>query len=180
MYRYKAQETNIVMKLLPIYRILTYILLPIISLIGLIDLLIFFIALSNPIMLLGVFILACVVIYSITSFIFLRKGITQNKPCRYTLKDWIRVNAFVTLVFVFQGLIEAVMKLLNPALLKQTVSEMWAMQQQMMPSGVSEAPVLSMMKTAIWISILLSVLLLTHVLLTFRLLKVYNNLFYKE
>lgn len=168
------------MKLLTIYRILSYILLPIIALIGLVDVFIFFIALANPIMLLGVFILACVVIYSISAFIFLKKGIDQTKPVNPNLKDWIRVNAFVTLVFVFQGLIEAVMKILNPVLLKQTVTDVYAMQQQMMPSGATEANMLGMMKTAVWVSVVLSVLLLTHVILTFRLLKLYKNIFHKE
>jgi hypothetical protein len=168
------------MKLLSIYRILTYILLPIIALIGIVDIFIFFLALANPIMLLGVFILACVVIYSISAFIFLRKGIDQTKPCNPNLKDWIRVNAFVTLVFVFQGLIEAVMKILNPALLKQTVTDVYAMQQQMMPSNATEATMLGMMKTAVWVSVALSILILSHVILTFRLLKTNNYIFHKE
>jgi len=168
------------MKLLPIYRILSYILLPIISLIGIVDVFIFFLALANPIMLLGVFILACVVIYSISAFIFLRKGLDQAKPCNPNLKDWIRVNAFVTLVFAFQGLIEAVMKIVNPVLLKQTVTEVYTMQQQMMPSNATEATMLGMMKTAVWVSVALSILLLTHVILTFRLLKIKNYIFHKE
>jgi flagellar biosynthesis protein FlhB len=145
--------------------------------IGLVDLLLFFVALGNPIMLLGVFILACVVIYTISGFIFLRQGLDKGKQCKPGLKDWIRVNAFVTLVFVFQGLIETIMKLFNPSLFKQTVADAWTMQQSMLPSGVSQQSMMDMMKVAIWISITFSLILLIHVIITFRLLKIYKHVF---
>ena len=83
-------------KQLTVFRILTFILLPIASLFGVMDLMILPSALANPAILLIVFVLAAFVIYTFTSLRFLTKGIDIGRPCKPSLRDWIRVNAFAS------------------------------------------------------------------------------------
>ena len=51
---------------------------------------------ANPSALILVFILACLVIYTFASFRFLKGGIEKELPQPLKLKDWIKVNAYVS------------------------------------------------------------------------------------
>ena len=82
---------------LKLYKILTYILLPIGYLFGLIDVLFFMSALANPATLIFVFVIACLVIYTLTSYKFYKQGILNEQILKAKLKDWIKVNAYVSL-----------------------------------------------------------------------------------
>ena len=73
---------------LKLYKVLTYILLPIAYFFGFIDVLFFISALANPATLIFVFVIACLVIYSITSYKFYKQGIINEqilkaKYCKY-------------------------------------------------------------------------------------------------
>ena len=161
-------------QLLP-YRILTFILLPVAALIGLITLLGLFVALANPTVLLPLFILACVVIYIISSFIFLQKGIDQNRVCKASLKDWIRVNAIVSVVFCAMFMFQTVGILSRPDLLNDTLQQAMKAQQNI-PAG-SEIMVMKAVKGMLYFMMIFSLLLLLHILLTFRALNFYKDLF---
>ena len=56
-------------------------------------------ALANPTMLLPIFMLVGVAIYTFISFYFLVKGIDGRHKLTRSVKDWIKVNAVVTVVF---------------------------------------------------------------------------------
>src|SRR3954470_1418467 len=92
--------------LLIVYRLLTFILLPIAAILGFLDISLLLLALANPAALLPVFAIACIVIYVFTSFFFLIKGILGGMQCKPSLRDWIRVNAFVSIAFCSLGILE--------------------------------------------------------------------------
>jgi hypothetical protein len=96
------------MKQLTIFRVLTFILLPIAAVFGFMDLLFLLSALANPALFLIVFILGAFVIYTFVSLQFLTRGIDSGRQCKPGLRDWIRVNAFVSLfmgvMFLFNAL----------------------------------------------------------------------------
>src|SRR5829696_2555663 len=99
------------MNRLSIYKIVTYLLLPIGSLLGLFTLIALLFALGNMAMLLSLFITGATVIYIFSSFVFLRKGIERSVVSKKFLKDLIKVNAYVALFFAIMGFMQGIMVL---------------------------------------------------------------------
>ena len=85
---------------LKLYTVLTYILIPIALFFGFLDVLILFSSLANPSALIMVFIIACLVIYTFSSFKFLKMGLEREIVQTSKLKDWIKVNAYVSFFYV--------------------------------------------------------------------------------
>ncbi len=81
---------------LKLYRILSYILMPIALLFAFIDTAFLITALANLGVLIFVFAIACLVIYTFASFSFLKRGIEKEQHQSAKLKDWIKVNAYVS------------------------------------------------------------------------------------
>lgn len=169
------------MKGLTFYNILTYILLPFAMLFAFSALSGLVSALANPAALLMVFMFASIAIYSISSYIFLTKGIKQAKPCKASLKDWIKVNAIVSIVFsvlMFICSLVAAMVISTPELSNELIKQMVANQPAQM-QNLPPAKLLSMLRVFATIMLPLSIVIGIHVLLTFRLLKTYDYVFDK-
>ena len=81
---------------LVLYRLITFILLPIAGLLGLEVLFMLPVGLSNPIILIFAFIFFAIGAYIVSSFIFFLQGIQNNKQLKRGLKDFVRVNAIIT------------------------------------------------------------------------------------
>jgi len=165
------------MKQLTLFRILTFILLPLASLFGVIDIIMLLPALANPAMLLPVFVLAAFVIYTFTSLRFLTKGIDINRPCKTSLRDWIRVNGFVS---AFMGIMVLMNTLtiffMNDVTLRQSLKELLEKQVNVPPMLNIELFV-KIMKLAAWFMLFVAFILLAHIFLNFRLMKQYKHLF---
>jgi parvulin-like peptidyl-prolyl isomerase len=81
---------------LKLYTVLSYILIPISLFFAFLDIALLLSSLVNPSALIMVFILACLVIYTFASFKFLKAGIEKEVAQTAKLKDWIKVNAYVS------------------------------------------------------------------------------------
>jgi hypothetical protein len=158
-----------------LYRIFSYVLIVIAAFFGIASLFALLMALVNPALLLSVFVIIAVVIYSIASFVFLQKGINSNQPLQPRLKDWIKVNAYVAIVFVGMNIFQSVALINNPNLLQEAMKQATGMQA--FASPLSETLVLKMIKAIIWFMLIYSVILGIHILQTFRYLKEYAHLF---
>src|SRR5436309_5555010 len=99
--------------LLIVYRLLSFVLLPIAVIIGILDIPLFLLALANPAALLPVFALTCIVIYVFTFFTFFIKCILVGRQCKQSLRDWIRVNAFVSIADSGLGVIDYISLISN-------------------------------------------------------------------
>ena len=163
------------MKILLPYRILSYILLPVAVLIGILTAFMLMVAFANPTLLLVVFLFASVVIYVIASFIFLQKGIDQKQPCKHALKDWIKVNAIVSIIFCVMFLAQSIFLLGNSKLLNEALQQMITQQQSMMV--LPEATYFKMLKGVLYFFLIFCSLLLAHIVLSFRILKTYGKMF---
>lgn len=161
--------------LLIVYRILTFILLPLAALMGFIDLSLILMALANPAALLPVFAIACIVIYVFTSLSFLVKGILGGKQCKPSLRDWIRVNAFVSLAFSGLAVLEYITLLTNKTIIGEVVKQ--AMQQPTIPQGMTAAELQQILLSFMFIFFIFSLVLIAHIIMSFRLLKQYGYLF---
>ena len=166
------------MKGLTLYRILTYILLPIASVLGLLDLFALLAALANPQILLGVFVFTCIVIYTFASFTFLNKGIAAGKKCKPSLRDWIRVNAFVILVYSFMIFMNLAAVLMNPSILNDLIKNMPA--QSQLPAGITPDYIRNFVMGCLYFMAFLSVVLVIHIFIGFKLMKHHANVFLKD
>ncbi len=164
---------------LKIYRILTFILLPFAFILllnitaGLLT------SLSNPLLLLSNFILACLPIYIFSSSYFLLFGVFKAKSCRHSLKDWIKVNAYVSIVFsllMVTGSFAILVALNNKVMLAELMAKI---STQAMPGMASQNAnqLLQLLKTSVYIMLPFSIALLVHIVFTFKAIKLYGYVF---
>ena len=161
-----------------IYRILSFLLLPVAAFFGLICFSGLLLAMNYPVVLIVVFLIACMVIYIIASFIFLTKGIDNNKRCRPVLKDWIRINGFISLVYYLLTAISSIAIKADPSLLKKSLKQ-WT-GSLILPPNVSAADMQASMVSTVNLFLTLSIAFLIHVLITFHLMKRYRYVFEME
>ena len=161
-----------------IYRILSFLLLPVAALFGLNCLGGLLAAISNPTMLLVIFLLACMVIYIVASFLFLTKGIDKNSPRKPSLRDWIRINGGITFMI---SLIAATgltgIKLDTPTL-KSMMDQIEA--QNHLQLGISLQQFQTIMQSFITFLFVLSIVLIAHIIMTFHMVKRFRYLFEPE
>jgi hypothetical protein len=156
------------------YRIFSYFLLIIAAFLGIGLVAVLFIALANPSMLLNVFVGAAVVLYTISSFMFLINGIDGKKQLKPGLKDFIRVNAFVALFFCVMNIFQSITVIMNPSVLGEAMNQMPQLTNgQQLPKET----ILKVVKGAMWLLLIYSIILLAHIQICFRLLKQYAHLF---
>ena len=162
---------------LKLYKVLTYILIPIALFLGFIDTILLMVSLLNPTNLLYVFILACFVIYTFVSFKFLRQGVQTEQPLKKNLKDWIKVNAiasiFLCSLFCLNGLS---ILLSDNATLSKYIDDIIT-QQPGLSKEISAATILNIFKGISVAFLIIGTVGLLHIRITFRLLKKYGYLF---
>ncbi len=165
------------MKQLTIFRILTFILVPIAAMFGFMDLLILVNALANPGFLFVAFIIAAFVIYTFTSLQFLTRGIDTGRPLKRSLRDWIRVNAYASGFMGIMSLVNAsTMLFASDDAMRQLVTRALESQANLPPMLNVELFV-KIMRAATWFMAFVSVVLLSHIVLNFRMMKKYQHLF---
>ena len=160
-----------------IYRILTYLFLPVAVLLSLSALSFFMMALGQPALLLPTFIIVAMIIYVFASFSFVQKAIVQQQAVKARLRDWIRVNAFVTGAIALLNIFQSVLLLLNPEQIKLVTNQLAEVMAQ--TPGAPSYDLKSLVKWVLIISTALSSLLVVHIVLGFVLQKRYAAYFSK-
>lgn len=162
---------------LKLYTVLTYILIPIALFFGFIDVLFLMSALANPGALIFVFVIACLVIYTFVSFKFFRSGVQREQVLTKGFKDWIKVNAIVSIFLCSLFCLDAfsVLGSSNATLLKYI--DEFLLQQPGFPKEVSASLVLQMLKVASVILLITGAVGIIHIRITLRLVKQYDYLF---
>ena len=163
---------------LTIYRILSFLLLPIAVLFTIFVLLLLRAAFANPAMFLPLFLLSCIAIYTFTAFNFLIQGIDGHKLLNRSAKDWIRVNAIGSMVWALMILGTCIAVLVQPAMLSEAV-------KQMKENGgsdlkISQADFENYMRITIYFFLVYAVVLLTHIIISFQYLRSYAYIFRKK
>lgn len=163
-----------------IYKILSYILLVPAAFLSIMLLFSLVLAIANPAVLLLTFILACVIIYTFVSFNFLQKVIIQQKTVASKLKDWVKVNAYVTLLFALMMIFNTFSALRSPLQLRSVIKEMLEQQKNNPNIAVPENMMYNATIVMFVVFLVYSVLLLTHLFIGFKLLQKHNNQFSDE
>ena len=165
------------MKQLTVYRIITYLLLPFATVFALVTLVGILVALGNPQALLGVFFMACIVIYTYTSFSFLQK-IGPLKPAKPSLKDWIKVNAYVSIFFSTTLIIQTYYFFRDPNIAKAFIDQFMSVQGSNASVAVlTPEKIRAILNGVFEVFAAYAAVLLVHIFLTFRLLRQYASLF---
>ena len=157
-----------------VFRILSFVLMPIAILLGMVDILALSAAMANPQMLLPVFIVATVVMYTFSSFRFYRSGIIGGKTFSKKTKDFIKVNGYVALGFSILSLVQGFMALFSKKAIQQMLDTYKKMAEANAISGDKATNVLYV---SIAISIIFSLILISHIVICFKFLKQYENKF---
>ncbi len=120
---------------------------------------------SSPVTLLSAFLMVAVILYAWYSSRFYRDVLQQQKTARHSLKDMVRVNGIVTLVFSAIIMLNVFLLLRNPGLFTDSIKNL----------GV-DMP-LKNVTGFFYAMFFYAALLLIHVVWTFRLLKKNNQYF---
>lgn len=166
------------MKYPSLYRILSYILLPVGGLLAFNTIQGLLVSLANPLLLIITFVMACVPLYIFTSTYFFFNGVMKAKPCKPSLKEWIKANAVVSIIFtalMFLCSLMALAVLGNPQLLMETIKQMPAYQQD--ATKMAPAEIIKLFKLFVAIMLPLSIILIVHIIMTFNMLKQYKHVF---
>ena len=159
-----------------VFKVLSYILMPIAFLLGLFDVTAISGAIGNPALLLPVFIIAAVVMYIFSSFRFYRNGINGDKTFSKKTKDFIKVNGFVALGFSALSLVQGVIVFTNKKAVAEIV-ESFKKMSQAQAYVISDAQALKFTNISLAVSIVFSIVLITHIVICLKLMKQYENKF---
>ncbi|MDQ6815025.1 MAG: hypothetical protein M3040_14920 [Bacteroidota bacterium] len=148
-----------------IYRILSFIvntvaLMLTLSLVGSIPMLI-----SSPQTMLSAFLMIAVILYSWFSFKFRRDVLQKQETVGHSLRDWIRVNGIVTMVFSIISIIGITPLLANPQPFVEAIKNFGIV----MP--------LKSVITFCYVMLIYAIVLLAHILWTFALIKKHKEFF---
>lgn len=163
--------------MLTAYRIITYILLPFGAIIGLLAFISILAALGNIAALLPAFVCGCTVIYLVTSFNFLHKGILLKSPQKPSQYDWIRVNGLVAIFLASLFIFQSIYFRGNTELNETVQAQVEAMVEEMQAGEVPDVK-----KIVNWVlnfMLVSGILLNAHILLSFLYLKKFAGLFGK-
>jgi hypothetical protein len=155
----------------PLYGLLYIVLLPFALLFGLSALSNLILGTQAPALFLVAFLAACYSIYTIATLVFYVKGIQQQRPCKPSLRDWIRVNAFVIVAPTFLFLVNGIAILLKPSLIQGILSQYQEIQ------GGGFALSAGFIRAMIYVLLVYTGVLFVHIIYTFRLLKNYKAVF---
>ncbi len=165
------------MKQVQIFKVLTYLLIPIALLFGFMALLVLPTALSNPALLLVVFIFSCITIYTFSSLRFVTTAINKAKNCNPSLKDWIKINGYISVGTAFMFLLNSIaILMLGPIEFNDFVTK--AMEtQSSLPPNITPTFVGQMLKYTAIFMLITSTIILVHTKIQFVFLKAYSYVF---
>ena len=117
-----------------------------------------------------------------TSSKFLFSGILKAQTCSPKLKDWIKANAIVSIclaAFLLLAGLGAIVILQQPKAFLEAIQQMPDDQKEIMTS-LNPQQLEQFLKVIIAFMLAISLLLVYHIILTFKFLKVYHYVFNKE
>lgn len=157
------------------YKILTYLLFAVGGFMALMTLTMLMAALANPVLLLPVFLVACVVLYTYSSWRFLTRGINAHMYCKPSLRDLIKVNGYGTIAFATMTAIQTFSLIMNPTLLNDIMEQALSMQKA--SAEGMEDMMLRFMHFLLRFLLVYSIALIIHVYMTFRLVRQHADAF---
>ena len=160
-----------------LYLALSYLLIPIALFFGFMDSILLISALANPSAMIALFAMTCIVIYSFTSFKFLKLGIEREQILTTKLKDWIKVNAYVSLLMFCLIFLNAVSILLSNDATLIVFVDQFLTQQTGLPPEFNSQFVLKAMRVLSYFLFAIGAIGILHIRMTLKLVREYDYLF---
>ena len=163
---------------LRLYRIFSFLLLPV-ALLFAISVLFFISAVfANPTMLLPLLIIACVTIYSFAALNFLIKGIDGKNYLGRSSKDWLKVNAIVSIVFSLLMISQCLLFIIRPEMLHEAAVQ--AKQNGGDELKVTPEVFENYLRVTSYFFLVYAIVLFIHTLLSLQFVRAYDFLFQNE
>ena len=163
------------MKSLLLYRILSYALILVAGFLALMLLAVIPAALANPVLLLFVFLIACVIIYSYTSFRFLQRGIDRRMYCKPQLRDLMKVNSYFSMGIAVLFIMQSITLLGNPHLADDAAAQ--ALENMPPEANFGKEEILKTLRFIERFFLIYGIVLLTHIFITYRYLRMFRDVF---
>jgi len=135
-------------------------------------------AFANPAMLLPLFIVACVCIYSFAALNFLIKGIDGKKYLGRSSKDWLKVNAIVSVIFSLLMISQCILLMMHPEMLHDIAVQ--AKQNGGDDLKVTRETFENYLRITSYFLFAYAIVLFIHTLLSFHFVRRYDFLFQNE
>ena len=161
--------------MLTVYRIFTFLLLPMAAIYSIFAMIFITSAFANPTMLLPMFIMICVVIYSFASANFLFMVINRGKFLGKSAKDWLRINAFISSFYAVMMIAQCIFLIKKPEMLTELTNT--AMQRGGSDIKIPQATLLHYFVIMLYVFLVHGIILFIHVGLTLGYMKTYKKLF---
>ena len=160
-----------------VYRLITFILLPIagINAIGVLGILPT--AFGSPMVLILVVIYSTIIVYTFASFIFFIKGVQNGKTLKPTLRDLVKINAYITAAVALIILIIDAFYFISPVQQKAVYDNLAKLPSSMNPNNVSKEELVHTFRSALIFFGAYSAVLLFHIIITLQLIKKHKALF---
>ena len=162
---------------LKLYTVLSYILIPIALFFAFLDIALLLSSLANSSMLIIVFIIACLVIYTFASFKFLKAGIEKEVAQSAKLKDWIKINAYVSFFLCSLFFINSISVLISNDIVLLKLIDEFLVSQPSIPKELTSTLMLSLIKGVSLFLLITGIVGLIHIRTSLRLVKQYAYLF---
>ncbi len=163
---------------LVIYRVFSFLLLPVALIFSISVLLFLRAAIANPAMLFPLFILACISIYTFASLNFLIRGIDGKKFLGKSSKDWLKVNAIASAVFAALMISQCIVLLFHPEVLQSIAAQ--AKENAGDELKLSPAALLQYLRATSYFFLVYAIVLMSHIILGFHYMRKYGYLFQNE
>ena len=156
-----------------IYRILSFIINILSAFVAITIVFIIPLAIGSPALLLPLFVLICVVLYAWFSSRFRQLVLMRRVQVKKSLKDWIKVNGYVALVFSILNISSSLAFIRNPSVILDSYKEMMKQFGTKMQQEIS----VNTITTASYIMLVWLLALCIHVFWTFALIKKNESFF---
>ena len=80
-------------------------------------------AFANPPLFFPLFFVACIAIYTFAALNFLISGIDGKKSLGRSSKDWLKVNAIVSIIYALIAILQRLVLALNPSIVKDYATQ---------------------------------------------------------
>jgi len=158
-----------------IYRFVSILLLPVAIMFGLSALAGLVSVIANPAAIIGVLFIGSIVYYIISSTVFLTRGIINGKACKPSLRSSIRITGIITAFFCILMLYLHLASVNEPQLIKVLAAEM--IKQPGLPANTTPDVLSQSIKALFTFFMIVSLVLLLHIIMSFRMLKQFHYLF---
>jgi len=160
---------------LTIYRVFSFLLLPMAILFSISFLLFLRAAFSNPALFIPLFFIGCISVYSFASLNFLIRGIDGKKMLGRSTKDWLIANAIVSLIYSLLAIFQRVMLALNPDTVEDIATQAKTNAGDALKA--TDAQIIQSINAASYFLLIYGIVLFVHILLSFQYIKNYQYLF---